>query len=119
MIHTEKTIYDPVSASDGKRILVMRLWPRGISKSKIDLWVKELGVAKETIHAWKEGKIEWEELKKEYLDSIKHEKEALDLLLEIAKKHQVTLLCSCKEEKHCHRHLLKQVLLEKLKKLSS
>lgn len=110
MIKTTKTIYDPPEKSDGKRILVMRMWPRGIKKEKIDLWIKELGTDKELIHKWKTGKISWTELSKEYKKSLKGKEELLQQLASEAKNKTVTLLCSCKEEKHCHRHILKQIL---------
>ena len=46
MIKTAKTVYDKPESSDGKRILVMRLWPRGVAKDKVDVWLKELGTEK-------------------------------------------------------------------------
>ncbi len=66
MIKTEKTIYDEVEKSDGARILVMRIWPRGIKKEKIDLWLKELGTENELIKQWKEEKITWAQFTREY-----------------------------------------------------
>jgi uncharacterized protein YeaO (DUF488 family) len=49
MIRIEKSVYDKPDASDGERILVMRIWPRGVSrdKGKIDSWLKELGTEKD------------------------------------------------------------------------
>jgi len=91
-------------------VLVMKMWPRGISKDKVEVWIKELGADKPLIKAWKEGKIEWSQFKKEYMKSLKGKEEILDLLAGAAKKEKITLLCSCKDEKHCHRHLLKQAL---------
>ena len=49
MIKTAKTVYDKPESSDGKRILVMRLWPRGVAKDKVDVWLKELGTEEELI----------------------------------------------------------------------
>ena len=46
MIKTAKTVYDKPESSDGKRILVMRLWPRGVAKDKVVVWLKELGTEK-------------------------------------------------------------------------
>src|SRR5207249_2011720 len=105
---TDKTIYDPKDASDGKRILVMSLWPRGVSKDKIDIWEKELGTDKELIKKWKAGLISWDAFAKEYKKSLKGKEAFLKELACEAKKHTITLLCSCKDEKHCHRHLLKK-----------
>ncbi len=107
MIKTSKTVYDPKEAQDGKRILVMSIWPRGIAKDKVDLWIKELGTDKDLIKKWKEQTITWEEFRSSYLKSLKGKDDLLRELAKVAKKQTVTLLCSCKDEKHCYRYLLK------------
>ena len=108
MIKIHKTIYDQPSADDGKRILVMRIWPRGVAKSKVDEWLKDLGTEKELIKQWKEQKISWAEFKKAYLQSLKGKSDILKELAKESKKETLTLLCSCKDEEHCHRFLLMQ-----------
>lgn len=110
MIKIDKTIYDPPAASDGQRVLVMTLWPRGISKEKVDRWMKELGTDKDLIRRWKAGEIEWGELKKEYQKGLKGKENLLKELAQAARKRTITLLCSCKDEKRCHRFLLKQAV---------
>ena len=110
MLKTEKTVYDPKAPSDGKRILVMRLWPRGISKDKIDLWLKDLGTEPDLIKRWKAGKISWPEFSKAYTASLKGKEPQLKELAKEAKKGTLTLLCSCKDEQHCHRSLLKKAI---------
>jgi uncharacterized protein YeaO (DUF488 family) len=87
----------------------MRLWPRGVKKNHIDIWYKELGTELELIKAWKSGKIDWSEFKKKYLSYIR-QKDFQSLIQELAKrarKETITLLCSCEDESHCHRNLLK------------
>ena len=71
MIKIDKTIYDKPEKADGKRILVMSLWPRGIKKEKVDLWMKELGTPRELIKKWKSGKIPWTDIAKEYAKVLK------------------------------------------------
>ncbi len=110
MIKTKKTIYDPKDAQDGKRILVMRIWPRGVSKDKIDLWLKEVGTEKELISRWKANKVSWAEFSKEYKKSLKGKEKELKELAALAKHGNITLLCSCKDEEHCHRTLLKEAI---------
>lgn len=110
MIKTKKTIYDPKESTDGKRVLVMRMWPRGISKDKVDLWLKDLGTEPDLIKRWKAQKITWQAFSKEYLKSLEGKEELLQELARMAKTGSVTLLCSCKDEHHCHRYLLKQAL---------
>jgi len=112
-IKIHKTIYEPKQKEDGLRLLVMRLWPRGVKKETVDLWMKELGTEPELIKAWKAGKISWAEFSKRYLASLKGKEALLDELAQRAKKETLTLLCSCKDETHCHRFLLKQAIEER------
>jgi uncharacterized protein YeaO (DUF488 family) len=107
-----KCIYEPVEPDDGCRILVMRFWPRGISKGKIDLWEKELGTPAELIKKWKNGSISWKQFSKQYLDSVSDKDDIVAKIAKIAKKQTVTLLCSCKDSEKCHRILLKRLLMQ-------
>lgn len=110
MIKTSKTIYDEPDDSDGKRILVMRLWPRGVSKGKVDLWLKELGTDISLIRKWKRGEVSWEEFSSEYNKSLKGKEQILKKLAEESRDGTITLLCSCKDEMHCHRYLLRKAI---------
>ncbi len=110
MIKTKKTVYDPKEPSDGLRILVMRMWPRGISKSKIDVWFKDLGTEPALIKRWKDKTVTWKAFTKEYLKGLQGKEALLEEVASLAKKKTITLLCSCKDEHHCHRSLLKEVL---------
>jgi len=115
MIKTEKTVYNPPSPADGKRILVMRIWPRGVSKDKIDAWIQDLGTEKDLIKQWKEGSLTWAAFRQTYLKSLKGKEELLQELADESKKRTLTLLCSCKDEKHCHRYLLRQEIEKRIK----
>ena len=110
MIHIEKNVYDPPEKKDGIRILVMSLWPRGIAKTRVDRWLKELGTPKELIHQWKNGKISWTELARGYTKILKNHSDLLQALAKESKKNTLTLLCSCKDPEHCHRSLLKKAI---------
>jgi uncharacterized protein YeaO (DUF488 family) len=101
-------VYDRKESSDGKRILVMRFWPRGVSKDRVDVWMKELGTERDLIRRWKEGKVSWEEFSKEYLASLKGKEGILMSLAEEAKSGTITLLCTDRDEKRCHRYLLRK-----------
>ncbi len=107
MIRTDKTVYDRPEPSDGERILVMRTWPRGISKDKVDRWLKELGTEMDLIHEWKSGKVSWAEFSRRYLESLKGKEALLKELAAKSKKTTITLLCTDKDEARCHRSLLK------------
>ena len=110
MIKIEKTIYDEPEKSDGKRILVMTLWPRGVRKEKVDLWMKELGTPREVIKSWKSGKIEWSQVVREYNIVLLKNRSLLLDLAKISKESDITLLCSCKDPDRCHRSLLMKEL---------
>jgi len=111
-IQIEKTVYDKPSSSDGKRILVMRLWPRGVRKQSIDLWLRDVGTGRELIKEWKAGKVTWAQFEKRYNDEMKGELERklLKEIADYARSGPVTLLCSCKDPSRCHRSLLKKLV---------
>ena len=111
-IHVEKTVYDKPSASDGKRILVMRLWPRGVRKESIDLWLKDIGTSRELIKEWKAGRVTWAQFEKRYNDEMKGElrRKLLKEIVGYARSGPITLLCSCKDPNRCHRSLLKRLV---------
>ena len=106
-IKTEKTIYDAAEESDGKRVLVMRYWPRGGSKDKVNLWIKDLGTERELIRKWKAGKLTWAEFKRTYNSGLRGKEEMLKELAAESRSGIITLLCGCKNEARCHRSLLK------------
>ena len=107
-----KRVYEPPSTSDGLRVLVMRLWPRGIRKTAIDLWLKELGAEINNLRAWNAGQLDWDEMRRRYLAGLKQPAAAAALaeLRALAKERPLTLLCSCQDETRCHRGILKSLL---------
>ena len=110
MIRIQKSIYDEAEPSDGKRILVMRIWPRGISKGKVDVWMRDLGTPKELIKQWKEGEISWNKFAAKYKESLKGKEELLRNLADESRKGTITLLCTERDPTICHRSLLKDVI---------
>ena len=107
-----KRVYDPKDESDGKRILVMRFWPRGVRKTSIDLWVKEVGTSPELIKQWKTGKIEWSEFRARYKKQMQgeNEKKLIKELRGYANQGPITLLCIEKDPERCHRSILKELI---------
>jgi uncharacterized protein YeaO (DUF488 family) len=110
MIKIKKSVYDEPEAADGKRILVITMWPRGISKEKVDLWMKDLGTPKELIHKWKSGKIFWGMYTVRYGESLRGKEESLRKLAEESRKGTIILLCTEKDPNRCHRSLLKNAI---------
>lgn len=111
-----KRIYEPSAASDGTRVLIMRLWPRGIRKERVDRWLKELGPVKELLRDFLDKKIDWPTYTPRYLAGLARP-EAQDAVAEVRTlldQGRVTFLCGCADETHCHRSLLAAHLKEHL-----
>jgi uncharacterized protein YeaO (DUF488 family) len=109
-----KRIYDPPSESEGTRVLIMRLWPRGIRKSRVDVWLKELGPVLPLLRAFRGGEVGWAEYTRRYLAGLARS-EAQAQLAQVraaAREGTVTLFCGCPDETHCHRSLLRAYLLD-------
>jgi uncharacterized protein YeaO (DUF488 family) len=101
MVLKIKRIYEQPTEDDGFRILVDRLWPRGLSKDKanVDLWLKDIAPSTE-LRKWFDHKEErWDEFKKRYFDELEKKTEFVDTVREKAGKGSVTLLYSAKNEK--------------------
>jgi uncharacterized protein YeaO (DUF488 family) len=105
-----KNIYEPVEPVDGCRILVMRFWPRGISKDKIDIWEKDLGTPADLIKKWKSNSISWRDFSKQYHKYVSEHEDKIEEIAHRSKKETVTLLCSCRDDRHCHRYLLEKLI---------
>ena len=107
-----KRVYDPFSTDDGKRILIDRLWPRGIKKEKarIDEWLKEISPSNELRKWYSHDPAKWAEFKKRYKKEIAGEAELLKRIKAEAKKQTVTLLFSSKELKLNNAVALKEML---------
>ncbi len=110
MIKITKSVYAPPEKSDGRRILVMTLWPRGVSKDRVDVWMKELGTPRDLIKRYKAGRVQWRAFAAEYRKSLKGKEDLLAKLAEESKKGTITLLCTEKDPTQCHRSLLKEAI---------
>ncbi|MGR4069114.1 DUF488 domain-containing protein [Billgrantia sp. C5P2] len=107
-----KRAYDPPSSGDGYRVLVDRLWPRGISKddARIDAWPKEVAPSDELRKEFHAGKLGWGEFRRRYLAELKPQRDALRELAERARKGSVTLVFSSKDEQRNNAVVLRQYL---------
>lgn len=123
-----KSVWSPIDRRrDGLRLLVTRFRGRGMPASRYDVWMASLGPSEQLLHQFQAGRISWAGFSSRYrkemfLDgpidarsrTIKNhgQKFTLRLLKELARTAPVTLLCHCAEdEKHCHRHVLKDLML--------
>ncbi len=119
-----KRAYDSSDEEDGLRILVDRLWPRGLSKekAKIDVWLKDVAPTNELRKWFKHDPHKWDEFKRRYFKELDHKPDSVKSLLnEIEKglenKEAVTLVYAAKDEEHNNAVALKEYIRDKLDKL--
>lgn len=107
-----KRVYDPISPGDGRRILVDRLWPRGMKKedAKIDGWLKEIAPSDELRKWFSHDPDRWPEFKNRYKEELKNKSDLLETVPKEAKNGRVTLLFSAKDVEHSNAVVLKEVL---------
>lgn len=108
-----KRAYDVAQKTDGFRILVDRLWPRGVSKAKakIDLWLKDLSPSTPLRKWFGHDPKKWVEFQKRYRAELKEHKDATLLLKHLIKeKKEITLVYAAHDEKHNNAVALKKIL---------
>ncbi|MGH8762867.1 MAG: DUF488 domain-containing protein [Nitrosospira sp.] len=107
-----KRAYEPPTQSDGIRILVDRLWPRGLSKAgaKIEFWAKEVAPSDELRHWYQHELAKWPEFRRRYLDELKGNTDAVKELVAKFGHGNATLLFSSKELNHNNAVVLKEYL---------
>jgi uncharacterized protein YeaO (DUF488 family) len=114
-----KRAYDPPTRAEGTRILVDRLWPRGINKEQLRVkkWMRELGPSDALRKFFGHDPARWDEFRKRYLRELKRSEAAglLAELIEIAREGRLTLVYGAKDEAHNQAVVLKELLDEKLK----
>jgi uncharacterized protein YeaO (DUF488 family) len=113
-----KRIYEQPSDQDGFRVLVDRLWPRGLRKNEVrlDLWLKEIAPSDELRKWFSHDPEKWEEFRKCYLGELELKEEYLQKLIEKAKETDLTLLYAAKDEDFNNAIVLKEYLESRLKK---
>lgn len=99
---TLKRIYDKPSDEDGFRILVDRIWPRGVSKqdAHIDKWLKDIAPSTELRKWFAHDPDKWPEFKKRYFNQLKEHAELVNVISQIAQKQPVTLVYAAKDEEY-------------------
>ena len=107
-----RRVYEASDPADGTRVLVMRLWPRGVRKERVDRWLRELGPVVPLLRAFRAGTIGWREYRRRYLAGLERPAAGVQLaeVRALARKGRVTLLCGCADAERCHRSLLQGYL---------
>ena len=120
---TAKRVYEPYTSSDGFRVLVDRLWPRGISKATahIDLWLKDVAPSNELRTWYGHDPAKWAEFRKRYTSELREgaAKKALTDLVGHARRGRVTLLYSSRVEDINNATVLEKIVNRRLKRASS
>lgn len=114
MIHI-KRIYEPPEKKDGYRILIDRLWPRGIAKqeARIDVWLKEIAPSTELRKWFNHDAVKWKEFKEKYKKELKNNLELVHQIKALEKEKKIiTLLFAAKETAYNNAQVLIDVLKE-------
>jgi uncharacterized protein YeaO (DUF488 family) len=112
MAVTIKRIYEPAAKTDGFRILVDRLWPRGVSKetAHIDLWLKEIAPSTDLRNWFNHEPEKWKEFCSRYKSELKDSAALSELRALIQSHRHVTLLYAAKDEQHNQALALQQFI---------
>lgn len=107
-----KRVYEEPSRTDGTRILVDRLWPRGLTKEKaqVDLWLKEVAPSTELRKWFAHNPAKWPEFKARYQAELKQNSEQVALLKQAADKGPTTLLYGAKDKEYNQAIILQKLL---------
>jgi uncharacterized protein YeaO (DUF488 family) len=108
-----KRAYVPAEPSDGVRILIDRLWPRGVSKKEaaLDEWMKDIAPSTELREWFGHDPARWAEFERRYRAELRQHTAELDRIRDLARTRTVTLIYSAHDEKHNDAVVLQQVLL--------
>ena len=109
---TTKRVYDPIDNNEGVRVLVDRLWPRGISRQalKADHWLREVAPSGQLRQWFGHDPDRWEEFKQRYFVELQAKPEIINFLLELARAQGLVLLFSARDL-HCNQAVALQEYL--------
>jgi uncharacterized protein YeaO (DUF488 family) len=108
-----KRAYESPAVGDGKRVLVDRLWPRGVRKTEaaIDYWMKELAPSTELRKWFGHDPARWDEFRRRYAAEVHEHRDELDQLRNLMQTGAVTLVYSAHDEAHNDAVVLREILL--------
>jgi uncharacterized protein YeaO (DUF488 family) len=107
-----KRAYEAPSAEDGRRVLVERLWPRGIAKEKaaLDLWLKEIAPSSELRSWFGHDAGKWSEFQRRYREELESKPREVAQLLDLSREGDVTFVYGSRDEEHNAAIVLKEYL---------
>ena len=108
------SVYDPPSEeAAGLRVLIMRYWPRGIRRDKIDVWLKDAAPSAALLKAFQQSELSWETFEQHYRSEMLGRPGVIERVRELEREHgTLTLLCHERmpPSQHCHRVILADLL---------
>lgn len=109
-----KRAYEPPANDDGSRVLIDRLWPRGLTKDKaaIDRWLRDIAPSTELRRWFGHDPARWHEFQHRYAAELKHRLDLLDELVDMARQGTLTLVFGARDEEHNDAVVLRKLLLE-------
>lgn len=107
-----KRVYEQPEKKDGQRILVDRLWPRGLTKEKaaVDLWLKEIAPSTELRKWFDHDPEKWQRFRRRYETEIRKKEDLIQVLKQKAQSGTITLIYGARDEKHNEALVLKQFI---------
>jgi len=110
---TVKRVYDPIEKNEGARVLVDRIWPRGITKEQLqaDHWLRDVAPSNQLRKWFTHDPARWEEFKLRYTEELQSNPEPIRFLLELAQEKGLVLLFAAKDVQHNQAIVLKDYLL--------
>ena len=107
-----KRVYEKPSRKDGVRILVDRLWPRGLTKERaaVNLWLKDVAPSSELRKWFSHDPAKWKEFQARYRKELRQKKDALKLLKQRSEDRTVTLVYGARDEQHNEAVVLRKIV---------
>lgn len=108
-----KRAYEAPAAADGFRVLIDRIWPRGVSKADLnaDTWLKEVAPSTALRKWFGHDPEKWDAFRHKYRDELAGNSDCLDVLIQHMRRGRVTLVYGARDETHNHAVVLRDVLL--------
>ncbi len=112
-----RRIYERPTKADGERILVDRLWPRGISKesAKIDVWMKDVAPSDPLRKWFAHDPARWREFKKRYFRELEENQQVLDVVKKAGERKTLTLLYGARDREHNNAMALMEFLRQRVR----
>jgi uncharacterized protein YeaO (DUF488 family) len=108
-----KRAYEAADANDGRRVLIDRLWPRGLSKqaAALDLWLKQIAPSTELRKWFGHDPARWVEFQRRYAEEVRRQPELFEQLRDLAHEGRLTLVYAAHDEQHNDAVVLRNLLL--------